>query len=68
MFFILSRDFDNFNSIEKYKKYEADYAQRLMAKYFSKKNLYGGRYNCYITFIASEIYKFLSVNEWFAIY
>jgi len=51
MFFIVSRDFDNFNSIEKYKKYEADYAQRLMAKYFSKKNLYGGRYNWYISLL-----------------
>ncbi|XP_044465296.1 uncharacterized protein LOC123195574 [Mangifera indica] len=28
--------------IEKYQKYEADYNRRLMAKYFSKKNLYGG--------------------------
>ncbi|XP_062157934.1 uncharacterized protein LOC133865527 [Alnus glutinosa] len=28
--------------IEKFKKYEADYTCRLMAKYFSKKNLYGG--------------------------
>ncbi|XP_024020081.1 uncharacterized protein LOC112091239 [Morus notabilis] len=30
------------NHIEKFKIYEADYARRLMAKYFSKKNLYGG--------------------------
>nr|XP_048330884.1 uncharacterized protein LOC107408597 isoform X2 [Ziziphus jujuba var. spinosa] len=27
---------------EKFKKYETDYARRLMSKYFSKKNLYGG--------------------------
>ncbi|XP_042502804.1 uncharacterized protein LOC122080015 [Macadamia integrifolia] len=27
---------------EKYKKYEADYVHRLKAKYFSRKNLYGG--------------------------
>ncbi|KAL5544860.1 hypothetical protein UlMin_008644 [Ulmus minor] len=30
------------NQAEKFKKYEADYSRRLMAKYFSKKNLYGG--------------------------
>ncbi|KAJ4839136.1 hypothetical protein Tsubulata_040338 [Turnera subulata] len=28
--------------IDKYKRYEAEYTRRLMAKYFSKKNLYGG--------------------------
>ncbi|TYH99102.1 hypothetical protein ES332_A11G043000v1 [Gossypium tomentosum] len=28
--------------IEKYKEYETDYTCRLMAKYFSKKNFYGG--------------------------
>ncbi|XVE56741.1 hypothetical protein DITRI_Ditri04bG0035300 [Diplodiscus trichospermus] len=33
---------DNPEYIEKYKKYEADYTHRLMAKYFSKKNFYGG--------------------------
>ncbi|KAE8699930.1 putative GTPase IMAP family member 1 [Hibiscus syriacus] len=27
---------------EKYQKYEADYTRRLLAKYFSKKNFYGG--------------------------
>ncbi|KAF3437991.1 hypothetical protein FNV43_RR20747 [Rhamnella rubrinervis] len=27
---------------DKFKKYEADYTRRLMSKYFSKKNLYGG--------------------------
>ncbi|PON36157.1 hypothetical protein PanWU01x14_330460 [Parasponia andersonii] len=30
------------NHMEKFKKYEADYTRRLMAKYFTKKNLYGG--------------------------
>ncbi|KAG7023270.1 hypothetical protein SDJN02_14295 [Cucurbita argyrosperma subsp. argyrosperma] len=50
-------DFDNFNSIEKYKKYEADYAQRLMAKYFSKKNLYGGNIYEENTTIDDEIIK-----------
>ncbi|KAK6250128.1 hypothetical protein SCA6_004133 [Theobroma cacao] len=33
---------DDPEQIEKYKKYEADYTRRLMAKYFSKKNFYGG--------------------------
>lgn len=33
---------DNPENIEKYKKFEADYARRLMAKYFSKNNFYGG--------------------------
>ncbi|KAK6276072.1 hypothetical protein POUND7_005781 [Theobroma cacao] len=33
---------DDPGQIEKYKKYEADYTRRLMAKYFSKKNFYGG--------------------------
>ncbi|XP_012438914.1 uncharacterized protein LOC105764738 [Gossypium raimondii] len=33
---------DNPENIEKYKKFEADYAGRLMAKYFSKNNFYGG--------------------------
>ncbi|KAJ4713270.1 tRNA(Ile2) 2-agmatinylcytidine synthetase TiaS (tRNA(Ile2)-agm2C synthetase) like [Melia azedarach] len=28
--------------IEKYQKYEANYTRRLMAKYFSKNNIYGG--------------------------
>lgn len=62
MFFIVSRDFDNFNSIEKYKKYEADYAQRLMAKYFSKKNLYGGRYNWYISLLYILMPPFLHME------
>lgn len=50
-------DFDNFNSSEKYKKYESDYAQRLMAKYFSKKNLYGGNIFEENTTIDDEIIK-----------
>ncbi|MBA0863690.1 hypothetical protein Goshw_024450, partial [Gossypium schwendimanii] len=33
---------DNPENIEKYKKFEADYTRRLMAKYFSKNNFYGG--------------------------
>ncbi|XVF49875.1 hypothetical protein PTKIN_Ptkin04bG0051200 [Pterospermum kingtungense] len=33
---------DDLESIEKFKKYEADYTRRLLAKYFSKKNFYGG--------------------------
>ncbi|XP_011008513.1 PREDICTED: proline-rich protein 11 [Populus euphratica] len=33
---------DSVEYIDKCKKYEADYTQRLMAKYFSKKDLYGG--------------------------
>ncbi|XP_038679906.1 uncharacterized protein LOC119981027 [Tripterygium wilfordii] len=33
---------DGENYIEKYSKYESDYTRRLMAKYFSEKNLYGG--------------------------
>ncbi|KAJ0047796.1 hypothetical protein Pint_16322 [Pistacia integerrima] len=37
MMFLNSTDY-----IEKYQKYEADCSRRLMAKYFSKKNLYGG--------------------------
>uniref|UniRef100_A0A9I9DE16 Uncharacterized protein n=1 Tax=Cucumis melo TaxID=3656 RepID=A0A9I9DE16_CUCME len=50
-------DFYNFNSIEKYQKYEADYAQRLMAKYFSKKNLYGGNIFEENTTVDNEIIK-----------
>ncbi|XP_022134661.1 uncharacterized protein LOC111006878 [Momordica charantia] len=50
-------DFDDFNSTEKFKKYEADYAQRLMAKYFSKKNLYGGNIFEEKTTIDDEIIK-----------
>ena len=42
-FFIFVRYLDSANYIEKFKKYEADYTNRLMAKYFSKKNLYGGK-------------------------
>ncbi|KAL4363617.1 hypothetical protein GQ457_04G036240 [Hibiscus cannabinus] len=33
---------DDPEHIEKYKKYEADYTRRLLAKYFSNKNFYGG--------------------------
>ncbi|EEF47695.1 inactive protein tyrosine kinase pTKL isoform X1 [Ricinus communis] len=33
---------DSEENMDKYKKYEADYTRRLMAKYFSKQNLYGG--------------------------
>ncbi|GKU95084.1 hypothetical protein SLEP1_g8488 [Rubroshorea leprosula] len=33
---------DHPETMEKYKKYEAEYTGRLMAKYFSKKNIYGG--------------------------
>ncbi|XP_038687247.1 uncharacterized protein LOC119986668 isoform X2 [Tripterygium wilfordii] len=33
---------DGEDYIEKYSKYESDYTRRLMAKYFSEKNLYGG--------------------------
>ncbi|KAJ7978795.1 tRNA(Ile2) 2-agmatinylcytidine synthetase TiaS (tRNA(Ile2)-agm2C synthetase) like [Quillaja saponaria] len=35
-------DLDSTDYIERFKKYEADYTHRLMAKYFSKKTLYGG--------------------------
>ncbi|KAK3406428.1 hypothetical protein EUGRSUZ_K02633 [Eucalyptus grandis] len=38
----LFQDSNDARDIEKYRKYEADYTQRLMAKYFSKKTLYGG--------------------------
>ncbi|XP_030521880.1 uncharacterized protein LOC115734980 [Rhodamnia argentea] len=38
----LSPDSNDAGDIEKYRKYEADYTQRLMAKYFSKKTIYGG--------------------------
>lgn len=41
----LASHFDALDSedyVEKYQKYEADYTRRLMAKYFSKKNIYGG--------------------------
>ncbi|KAF8005772.1 hypothetical protein BT93_K0145 [Corymbia citriodora subsp. variegata] len=38
----LSQDSNDAGDIEKYRKYEADYTQRLMAKYFSKKTIYGG--------------------------
>ncbi|XP_065879654.1 uncharacterized protein [Euphorbia lathyris] len=36
------RILDSTENMEKYKKYEAEYTRRLMGKYFSKKNLYGG--------------------------
>ncbi|XWS47899.1 hypothetical protein CRYUN_Cryun13aG0025500 [Craigia yunnanensis] len=45
---------DNPEYIEKYKKYEADYTRRLMAKYFSKKNFYGGNIFYEKTTIDSE--------------
>ncbi|KAL9433368.1 hypothetical protein AB3S75_028239 [Citrus x aurantiifolia] len=32
----------NADYMEKFQKYEADYTRRLMAKYFSKNNIYGG--------------------------
>ncbi|PKI70345.1 hypothetical protein CRG98_009225 [Punica granatum] len=35
-------DLDKFEDIDKYKKYEADYTYRLMAKYFSEKDIRGG--------------------------
>ncbi|KAI4341481.1 hypothetical protein MLD38_026200 [Melastoma candidum] len=37
-----SEDWDNFGDMDKYRKYEADYARRLMNKYFCNQNLYGG--------------------------
>ncbi|XP_057951419.1 uncharacterized protein LOC131146104 isoform X4 [Malania oleifera] len=36
------QELDNADHVEKYNKYEADYVRRLQAKYFSRKNLYGG--------------------------
>ncbi|KAJ8752306.1 hypothetical protein K2173_003942 [Erythroxylum novogranatense] len=33
---------DSEEYIEKFRRYEADYTRRLMKKYFSKKNIYGG--------------------------
>ena len=36
-----SRDIDNPETINKFKKYEADYIRLLMGKYFSKKDPYG---------------------------
>nr|DAD35154.1 TPA_asm: hypothetical protein HUJ06_005794 [Nelumbo nucifera] len=36
------QDTDTDDYIEKCNTYEAEYARRLKAKYFSKKNLYGG--------------------------
>ncbi|KAH1074638.1 hypothetical protein J1N35_026966 [Gossypium stocksii] len=45
---------DNPENIEKYKKFEADYTRRLMAKYFSKKNFYGGNVFDETTTIDSE--------------
>ncbi|XP_057951421.1 uncharacterized protein LOC131146104 isoform X6 [Malania oleifera] len=41
-FLMLVRELDNADHVEKYNKYEADYVRRLQAKYFSRKNLYGG--------------------------
>lgn len=41
MSFVCVSDLHSAN-IEKFKKYEADYSRWLTAKYFSKKNLYGG--------------------------
>ncbi|GAB2270194.1 hypothetical protein Dimus_005098 [Dionaea muscipula] len=35
-------DFESEEDTEKYQKYEAEYARRLMAKYFSHKDMYGG--------------------------
>lgn len=39
----LIRILKNADYMEKFQKYEADYTHRLMAKYFSKNNIYGGR-------------------------
>ncbi|XP_050221121.1 uncharacterized protein LOC126671398 [Mercurialis annua] len=33
---------DSEEYMDKYRKYEGDYTRRLMSKYFSKQNLYGG--------------------------
>lgn len=43
MFLISVRDIDNPETINKFKKYEADYIRLLMGKYFSKKDPYGGK-------------------------
>lgn len=37
------QDLETSEYIEKYRKYEADYTRRLKEKYFSKKNIYGGK-------------------------
>ncbi|GMY15445.1 LOC110794626 isoform [Fagus crenata] len=50
-------DLFNTDYSEKYKKYEADYTFRLMAKYFSKRNLYGGNIFDVNTTIDDEIIK-----------
>ncbi|OVA10270.1 hypothetical protein BVC80_1245g18 [Macleaya cordata] len=42
---------------EKYKKYEADYVRRIKAKYFSKKNLYGGNIFENETVIENDVIK-----------
>ncbi|WVZ20724.1 hypothetical protein V8G54_008046 [Vigna mungo] len=36
---------DSPQCIERFRKYDNDYAHRLLAKYFSNKNLYGGMQN-----------------------
>lgn len=43
LFLISVRDIDSPETVNKFKKYEADYFRMLMGKYFSKKDPYGGK-------------------------
>ncbi|KAF6169096.1 hypothetical protein GIB67_038593 [Kingdonia uniflora] len=52
-----SQDLNAADHTEKYKKYEADYVRRLKAKYFSKKDLYGGNIFDKETVIENEVIK-----------
>lgn len=46
------RILDSVENMDKYRRYEADYTHRLMAKYFSKKNFCGGKSFPIISFSA----------------
>ncbi|KAL9255718.1 hypothetical protein AKJ16_DCAP05119 [Drosera capensis] len=50
-------DFENEEDIQKYQKYEADYSRRLMAKYFSREDIYGGAVFEFEVVIGGETFK-----------
>lgn len=51
LFLISVRDIDSPETVNKFKKYEADYFRMLMGKYFSKKDPYGGKQILWAWFI-----------------
>ncbi|GAB2223839.1 hypothetical protein Droror1_Dr00004582 [Drosera rotundifolia] len=50
-------DFENEEDIQKYQKYEADYSRRVMAKYFSREDIYGGAVFEFEVVLGGETFK-----------